>query len=70
MESKYLHYLNDSLNQLISEAKSIKNESEFNNGVRFGLYTAISQLLTQANAFNILAELDEKIKGFDLESLI
>lgn len=70
MGNTYLHFLNDSIKELISRALDIENDTDFDKGTRLGFYEAISHLLNQAEGFGIFDELDNEIKEFNLESLI
>ncbi len=70
MDSDYINYLNDSIKQLIESAKKIDVQKDFENGILMGYYLSISFLLSQANAFQILNQLDKEIQAFIPESLL
>lgn len=66
------YYLSDTLNQLLDEALEIKKNinSEFEKGKLVGYYEIISRLLNQAEAFGISDKLTERVRNFNLESLL
>ena len=70
MKNTHIHFLNDSIKDLILKAQSIGNYSEFEKGNRLGFYQAISHLVNQAEAFGFLNELDSEVKEFNLETII
>ena len=66
------YYLEDTINQLLEEALALKGkvDSEFDKGKLVGYYEAISKLLNQAEAFCISDKLSERVRNFNLESLL
>lgn len=66
------YYITDTLNQLLDEAIEIKKNinSEFEKGKLVAYYEIISRLLNQAEAFGISDKLTERVRNFNLESLL
>jgi len=66
------YYITDTLNQLLDEAIEIKKNinSEFEKGKLLAYYEIISRLLNQAEAFGISDKLTERVRNFNLESLL
>lgn len=66
------HFIEDTLNQLLEEAIETKSETEneFNKGKLFGYYETISKLMNQLDAFGLSDLVPERIRYYDLESLI
>jgi hypothetical protein len=70
MSDKYVWFLNDTIKQLIEMSKKIDDKEEFDKGILFGYYRTISHILSQAEAFNIISELDLEIQNFIAEKII
>lgn len=51
-------------------SQEIDDTEEFDKGILFGYYKTISHLLSQAEAFNIIGELDMKIQNFIVEKIL
>ncbi len=68
----YIHYLNDTINQLIELAEEAKSntKNEFDEGIVHGYYGAILRVLNQLEAFNIKEDLDLKIQEYIPEDLL
>ena len=66
------YYITDTLNKLLDEAIVIKKNinSEFEKGKLLAYYEIISRLLNQAEAFGISDKLTERVRNFNLESLL
>lgn len=66
------NYVEDILNQLIEEAREIKMNplDEFEKGKLFGYYFAISKIMSQAEAFNVLKKLPKNLRDFNPEELL
>jgi hypothetical protein len=66
------NFIEDILNQLIEEANEIKvNASDdFEKGKLFGYYFTISNILSQAVAFDVLDKLPKNLQEFNPESLL
>ena len=63
-------YLNDTIKQLIELATEIKEKDDFSQGKLLGYYSSISLLLSQAEAFEIMEQLDKDIQDFIPEKLL
>jgi hypothetical protein len=70
MVNSCILYLNDTIKQLIQIATEIKEKDDFNKGKLFGYYESISLLLSQAEAFQIMEQLDKEIQDFTSEQLL
>lgn len=64
------NFIEDILNQLIEEAKEIKVSDDFEKGKLFGYYHSISNILSQAVAFNVFDKLPKSLQEFNAESLL
>jgi hypothetical protein len=62
--------LNDCIHQQIERANDVDLKDNFNEGIRFGFYSSISHLLNQAEAFQIINQLDKDIQEFVPEILL
>lgn len=69
MSNSYIYYLNDTIRQLIDLAKAIKETDDYNQGILYGYYASISRLLNQAEAFDIIGNLDKDIQDYTPEKL-
>jgi len=69
MSNSYIYYLNDTIRQLIDLAKEVKETDDYNQGILYGYYASISRLLNQAEAFDIIENLDKDIQNFKPEKL-
>lgn len=69
MSNSYIYYLNDTIRQLIDLAKAIKETDDYNQGILYGYYASISRLLNQAEAFDIIGNLDKDIQDYNPEKL-
>ncbi len=65
-------FIEDILNQLIEEATEIKSNAcdDFEKGKLLGYYHSISNILSQAVAFNVFDKLPKKLQEFNPESLL
>lgn len=70
MNEKYVWCLNDTISQRIAMSREIDDTEEFDKGILFGYYKTISHVLSQAEAFNIIGELDIEIPNFIVEKII
>ena len=70
MNNTYIHFLNDTIKQLIELSKEVDKTDEYNKGIIFGYYSAISRILSQLESFDIIDELDEEIKNFIPEIIL
>lgn len=64
------HFIEDILNQLIEEAKEIRAYDDFEKGKLLGYYHSISNILSQAVAFDVFDKLPKKLQEFKPESLL
>jgi len=66
------NFIEDILNQLIEEAKEIKTNvsNDFEKGKLFGYYHSISNILSQAVAFDVFDKLPRSLQEFKPESLL
>lgn len=48
----------------------IDDTEEFDKGILFGYYKAISYILSQAEAFSIIGELDMEVQNFIVEKIL
>jgi len=64
------NFIEDTLNQLIEEAKKIKPIDDFEKGKLFGYYFSISYILSQAVSFGVIDKLSENLREFNPESLL
>ena len=71
-KSTFINFLNDTLKNIIDRAinKVDSNKDEFQKGVQFGYYEAISHFMNQADTFFILDQLDEYLKDFNPDDLL
>jgi len=66
------YFIEDTLNQLLEEALETKSgiENEFDKGKLFGYYETISKLMSQLEAFGLSELAPERVRYYNLESLI
>lgn len=70
MSEKYVWFLNDTIKQLITMSLEIDDTEEFDKGILFGYYKAISHILSQAEAFSIIGKLDMEVQNFIVEKIL
>jgi len=64
------NFIEDTLIQLIDEAKRIKPIDDFEKGKLFGYYSSISHILSQALSFGVIDKLSKDLREFNPESLL
>ena len=64
------NFIKDILNQLIEEANDIKASDDFEKGKLFGYYLAISNILNQSEAFDVLDKLPKNLREYKPECLL
>jgi len=65
-----VNYLNDTILILIKNAREFDEDKDLDRGVKFGYYSSICLLLSQANAFLVLDKLKKEIQEFVPKSLL